>query len=123
MLILIIVLDAIAAILVLISLILSIVEHNFKWSAFWTLCFGLNVICLVSTLDKLYNQTNSIEMSKPNAKDVYEGKTTLRIVYEDSIPVDTIVVFQKDFRRDISSWTRRHVYFIRECYSTFKGFY
>ena len=77
------------------------VEHNFKWAVIWTLCLGFNVICLVSTLDnldKLYSQTNNVEMSKPNAKDVYEGKTTLRIVYEDSIPVDTIVVFKKDFR-------------------------
>ena len=91
-------LNAIAAIMSLISLILSIVEHNFKWAAIWTLCFGLNVICLVHSLDKLYNQPNSVEMSKPNAKDVYEGKTTLRIVYEDSIPVDTIVVFKTEFR-------------------------
>lgn len=37
-------------------------------------------------------------MPKPTAKDVYGCKTTLRIVYEDSIPVDTIVVFKKEFR-------------------------
>ena len=116
MLILILITSSIAAIIALFSLIISIVEHNFKWAAIWTLCLGFNVMCLVSTLDKLYNQTNNVEMSKqntkdvdevknnnvemskPDAKDVYEGKTTLRIVYEDSIPVDTIVVFKKDFR-------------------------
>lgn len=37
-------------------------------------------------------------MSKQNAKDAYEVKTTLRIVYEDSISVYTIVMFKKDFR-------------------------
>ena len=58
----------------------------------------MNVIYLVHSLDKLYNQSNSVEMSKQNTKDVDEGKTTLRIVYEDSIPVDTIVVFKKEFR-------------------------
>lgn len=119
MLILILITSSIAAIIALFSLIISIVEHNFKWAAIWTLCLGFNVICLVSTLDnldKLYSKTNNVEMSKqntkdvdegktnnvemskPDAKDVYEGKTTLRIVYEDSIPVDTIVVFKKDFR-------------------------
>ena len=119
MLMLILITSSIATIIALFSLIVSIVEHNFKWAVIWTLCLGFNVICLVSTLDnldKLYSQTNNVEtskqnakdvdewktnnveMSKPNAKDVYEGKTTLRIVYEDSIPVDTIVVFKKDFR-------------------------
>ena len=119
MLIFILITSSIAAIIALFSLIISIVEHNYKWVVIWTLCFGLNVIYLVLTLNKLnklYNQTNNVEMSKqnakdadegktnnvemskPDAKDVYEGKTTLRIVYEDSIPVDTIVVFKKDFR-------------------------
>lgn len=30
----------------------------------------------------------------PKAIDVYRGKTTLKITYEDNIPVDTIVVFK-----------------------------
>ena len=97
MLILILVTSSIAAIIALFSLIISIVEHNFKWAIIWTLCFGFNIICLVLTLDKLdklYNQTNNVEISKPNAKDVYEGKTTLRIVYGDSIQIDTIEVFK-----------------------------
>ena len=96
MLILILITSSIAAIIALFSLIVSIVEHNFKWAVIWTLCLGFNVMCLVSTLnklDKLYNKTNNVEISKPNAKDVYEGKTTLRIVYEDSIQIDTIKVF------------------------------
>ena len=31
---------------------------------------------------------------KPTAMDVYQGKTTLQITYEDSIPVDSVVVFK-----------------------------
>jgi uncharacterized protein (DUF58 family) len=31
----------------------------------------------------------------PEAIDVYRGNTTLRITYQDSIPVDSVVVFKK----------------------------
>lgn len=34
------------------------------------------------------------ESCKPTAMDVYQGKTTLQITYEDSIPVDSVVVFK-----------------------------
>lgn len=36
---------------------------------------------------------------KPTALDVYQGKTTLKITYEDSIAVDTIVVFKDEFKK------------------------
>lgn len=32
---------------------------------------------------------------KPQAIDVYQGKTTLEITYRDNIPVDSIVVFKR----------------------------
>lgn len=31
--------------------------------------------------------------------EVYQGKTTLQITYEDSIPVDSIVVYKPEFRK------------------------
>lgn len=31
--------------------------------------------------------------------DVYRGKTTLEITYKDSIPVDSVVVFNPEFRK------------------------
>ena len=31
----------------------------------------------------------------PTAMDVYQGKTTLSITYEDGVPVDSIVIFKK----------------------------
>ena len=80
------------------GIVLNIIHDNFKWASVLALCFVLNMIFLVTNINKVHNQNDSIEMSKPTAKDVYDGKTTLRIVYEDSIPVDTIVVFKKEFR-------------------------
>ena len=56
------------------------------------------MIFLVTNINKLHNQNDNVEISTPTAKDVYDGKTTLKIVYEDFIPVDTIVVFKKEFR-------------------------
>ena len=52
---------------------------------------------LIVNLDESYYQ-NDTDIPKSTTKDVYGDKTTLRIVYEDSIPVDTIVVFKKEFR-------------------------
>lgn len=36
---------------------------------------------------------------EPTALDVYQGKTTLEITYRDSIPIDTIVVYKKEFKK------------------------
>lgn len=80
------------------GIVLNIIHENFKWAIVLALCFGLNMMFLVTNINKLHNQNDNIEISQPTAKDVYDGKTTLRIVYEDSIPVDTIVVFKKEFR-------------------------
>lgn len=35
-----------------------------------------------------------IEFDRPQAIDVYKGKTTLEITYRDSIPVDSTVIFK-----------------------------
>ena len=35
-----------------------------------------------------------ITTSNPQAIDVYRGKTTLKITYKDSIPIDSVVVFK-----------------------------
>lgn len=93
----IIIINAIGAVIALVGAILHAIKDNFKWAIIFTLCFALNITSLVLNSNE-FNQNDSIEMSKPTAKDVYDGKTTLRIVYEDSIPVDTIVVFKKEFR-------------------------
>ena len=35
----------------------------------------------------------------PTALDVYQGKTTLEIIYRDSIPIDSVVVFKEEFKK------------------------
>lgn len=45
-------------------------------------------------------ESNKTEQNiQPTALDVYRGKTTLRITYQDSIPVDTIVIFKEEYRK------------------------
>lgn len=34
------------------------------------------------------------ENNRPQAIDVYRGKTTLQITYKDNVPIDTIVVYK-----------------------------
>lgn len=92
------IINVIGVIASLIGVIFNYLNDNSKLASVLALCFGLNMIFLVKNIDKLHNQNDNIEISTPTAKDVYDGKTTLRIVYEDSIPVDTIVVFKKEFR-------------------------
>lgn len=36
-----------------------------------------------------------IKINTPQAIDVYRGKTTLKITYKDSIPIDSVVVFKE----------------------------
>ena len=33
--------------------------------------------------------------NRPQAIDVYRGKTTLKVTYENNVPIDTVVVFKK----------------------------
>ena len=39
------------------------------------------------------------DKNTPTAMDVYQGKTTFQITYEDSIPVDSVVVFKPEYRK------------------------
>ena len=47
------------------------------------------VIILIGTIWTSYSITT------PSAIDVYRGKTTLEIIYRDSIPIDSTVVFKR----------------------------
>lgn len=46
-------------------------------------------ICLATCL-----LLEAFKKNRPAPIDVYRGKTTLRITYENNIPVDTVVVFK-----------------------------
>lgn len=60
---------------------------------FFSVCAGIIITLCVPVMVSL------IEGPKPSAIDVYQGKTTLQITYEDSIPIDTVVVFKPEFRK------------------------
>lgn len=50
---------------------------------------GMLIDYYIEPIDKSKDKSNV-----PRAIDVYRGKTTLQITYQDSIPVDSIVVFK-----------------------------
>lgn len=49
-------------------------------------------IMMIFGLAGLFN-----EIPKPKPIDVYRGKTTLRVTYQDTIPVDTVVIWKTEF--------------------------
>ena len=51
----------------------------------WGLFIG-TVTCLFITI--------ACQVNKPEAIDVYRGKTTLEITYRDSVAVDSVVVYK-----------------------------
>lgn len=50
------------------------------------------IFILIGTIVSSYNPN-------PQPIEVYQGKTTLQITYEDSIPVDSVVVYKPEFRK------------------------
>lgn len=55
----------------------------------------LTILGVVFIILGLYLETKD---KYPKAIDVYRNKTTLRITYQDSIPLDTVVVFKPEIR-------------------------
>lgn len=56
-------------------------------------------ILIATTLLLFISIDAYVQQDYPSAKSVYEGKTTLQITYEDSIPVDTVVVYKPEYRK------------------------
>jgi len=56
---------------------------------FMSATFTVGIIALISAIFVV------IESRNPTAMDVYKGKTTLAITYEEGIPVDSTVVFNE----------------------------
>lgn len=73
----------------------SITENCPKWmnNTFWY-CSFIGITTLVIGIIVGTNMTKP-----PTALDVYQGKTTLQITYEDSIPVDSIVIYKPKFKK------------------------
>lgn len=57
--------------------------------------FLLTISAIILATLILYDENKNI----PTALDVYQSKTTLEIIYRDSIPVDSIVVFKEEFKK------------------------
>lgn len=68
-----------------------------KYDDDWKQFIGLFLIVGSPFAGVIYHYINddeSIRQATPQAIDVYRGKTTLQITYQDSIPVDSVVVFK-----------------------------
>lgn len=60
-------------------------ENEFlAWLSMMAICIA--TCCLITGIDEINN--------RPKPIDVYRGKTTLKITYENNVPVDTTVVFK-----------------------------
>lgn len=59
-------------------------------------CMGLILGMILGILPFLYQKWGNHIPEVPSAMDVYQGKTTLKTTYVDSIPVDSVVVFKKE---------------------------
>lgn len=74
----------IALLLALISA--SFIEDNNIFASFMP--FGVIICTMIGIVIICYDDS-------PKAIDVYRGKTTLQITYQDSIPIDSVVVYKK----------------------------
>ena len=82
-------------IIMLVSIFLANIIDDKELRIFFSFLSGmLSVICVL-VLGEIIEESDY----KPAPMDVYQGKTVLQITYEDSIPVDSIVVFKPEFRK------------------------
>lgn len=54
-----------------------------------------SLICVLSSMMLGVVFCNLDEASTPQAIDVYRGNTTLQITYQDTIPIDSVVVWKQ----------------------------
>jgi type IV secretory pathway TrbD component len=57
--------------------------------------FGIFLVCFNAFT--LWINAKEDDPLTPTALDVYRGRTTLQITYEDSVALDSIVVFKKGY--------------------------
>lgn len=67
------------------------VDYSLPLLSFFALCLGgIFLIGLCGGFEE--------KNPKPRAIDVYRGKTTLQITYQDTIPTDTVVIWKNEFK-------------------------
>lgn len=57
------------------------------------------ILLLISTIMIVIILLSYENRNTPTALDVYKDKTTLEITYRDSIPVDSVVVWKPEFKK------------------------
>lgn len=73
-------------VIILVLLLVFVYDDDIGFA--FLIVFTLTILCiLIGYFDK--------DCDEPQAIDVYRNKTTLQITYQDSIPIDSIVVFKK----------------------------
>lgn len=84
----------IVVVLLLISLILHLWDLLSKWSKVY--CRGAAIALTLLVFYMMFAHTMIVYggRGKPTAMDVYEGKTILRYTIQDSIKVDSVVVWK-----------------------------
>lgn len=85
-----------SCILLIVTIIMSAIVNkkinNYEVKYFLSIfAVVLSIVCggIISIIES-YN--------KPQAIDVYRGKTTLQITYQDNIPVDSVVIFKNNIK-------------------------
>ena len=81
-----------SAIALIAAFIWNVTSKDTRMESAFVLMF--TTILLFITIDAY------IQQDYPTAKSVYEGKTTLEITYRDSIPIDTVVVYKPEYRKN-----------------------
>ena len=73
------------------SIVIFVVFIKYLFSSSEEDKFHIFIVCIYSLIIIVLS---AICLRKPQAIDVYEGKTTLEITYKDKVPIDSTVVWK-----------------------------
>ena len=73
------------------SIVIFVLSIKYLFSSLEEDKFHIFVVCIYSLIIICLSATC---LRKPQAIDVYEGKTTLEITYKDKVPIDSTVVWK-----------------------------
>ena len=80
---------------VFIFILIGVGSHlSDKWGSDFSAGIFIGVVITIFIVIEICLVSRIIEKPKPPALDVYRGKTTLRITYQDGVPIDSTVVWK-----------------------------
>ena len=90
--------EGVITVLVVLNVILVIwnISENDKYCRFISISLLMIAVIILDSLVLSYKNRNT-----PTAMDVYQGKTILEITYRDKVPIDTIIVFKDEFKKEM----------------------